>query len=113
MDMTAQRIVMRHAEAAFEVGFDSTVPAEHAALTEFRGAILPARTREDLAEAWMEIPVLKARGADFLEVQIFARAARDSDWPAGGPPLDERTVYVEAVGVALNHVLAGGQEEER
>jgi hypothetical protein len=109
-EMDAQKIVFRHAETAFEVEFDTEKPSERAALTTFRTAIVNASSRADLQNAWTSIPALQARGADFLDARIFARAARDGDWPTGPPPNDEKTVYVDAVRQAIDSVL--GQEQE-
>lgn len=105
VDMTAQKIVQRHAEAAFEVEFDAEVAADRNALKEYEDKIASAQNRGDLEEAWVAIPALKARGVDFLQKQIFDRAARDGDWPSEAPPTDERAVYVDGVRMAIDSFL--------
>ena len=111
LDMTAQKIVLRHAEAAFEVAFDATASKDRGALSQYEGKVESARSRADLEEAWVEIPDLKAHGADFLQKQIFDRAARDGDWPSGAPPADEKVVYVDAVRTAIDVFLNEGTED--
>lgn len=106
LDMTAQKVVLRHAEAALEVEFDAEATADRNALTEYRDKTASAQTRADLQEAWMAIPALEEHGTDFLQERIFDRAARDGDWPSGAPPTDERVVYVGGVRMAIDSFLA-------
>jgi hypothetical protein len=110
-DMTQQRIVFRHAESAFAVAFDASSESDRAALAQFSEAITGAMTRMELRDAWATIPDLRAQGVDFLESRIFARAARDGDWPTGEPPVDESWVYVEPVRMAIERFLTGEPED--
>jgi hypothetical protein len=112
VDMSARKVVLIHAEAAFEVEFDATAEVDRNALAEFHERIATARNRIELQNAWTSIPELAARGADFLETRIFARAARDGDWPSGAPPGDEKLVYVDAVRLALERFLGASEEDE-
>jgi hypothetical protein len=112
VDMSAQKIVLLHAEAALEVEFDATAEVDRNALAEFHETIATARYRIELQNAWTAVPALAARGADFLETRIFARAARDGDWPSGAPPDDEKRVYVDPVRLAIEKFLAESEEDE-
>ena len=111
-DMTAQRIVFRYAETAFAVAFDTSEQADRTALEQFRQTTASASSRTDLQRAWVAIPTLAAQGADFLETRVFARAARDADWPSAGPPDDEKSVYVDAVRMAAKSFLAEEPEDQ-
>lgn len=110
-DMTAQKVVQRYAEAAFEVVFDDTASKDRGALKQYKAKIESARNRVELEGAWVAIPELKAHGADFLQKQIFDRAARDGDWPSGGPAANEKVVYVDAVRAAIDVFLNEGTED--
>jgi len=105
-EMTAQRIVFRYAQTAFAVAFDAANKEDRNALEQFWQTTAAASNRTDLRDAWVAIPTLAAQGTDFLATRVFARAARDADWPSAGPPDDEQSVYVDAVRMAVERFLA-------
>jgi hypothetical protein len=113
VDLTPQRIVFRHAETAFAVALDAANDEDRLAMEQFRRTVATASNREDLRTAWIVVPTLAAHGTDFLETRVFARAARDADWPMDAQPVDEKLVYVEAVRMAIESFLAGEEEEDR
>ncbi len=96
----------RHAQGAFAARFDAE--ADKAVLERFLSSTANARTREDLKTAWTGIPELSSRFPDFLEKQIFAKAAADTDWPSDGTSLDEKQTFVEGTRAALKDFLRTG-----
>ncbi len=103
--MTAQGIVSRHAESAFDVWFDQESDQDKEALNRFYAATEDAQTKADLTRAWAAIQELNTEHPDFLEKMIFSKAARDGDWPGSGPPLDQKMVFVDSVRKALREFL--------
>ncbi len=103
--MTAQKIVIRHAEIAFDVWFDGESDEDRKALNQFFEATKDAETKADLTRAWAAIPKLATEHPDFLNKRIFSKAIRDGDWPGSDPPLDQKEVFVNGVRQALNKFL--------
>lgn len=106
--MTAQEVVVRHAEGAFDVWFDRKSAEDTNALRQFLAATKDARTKADLTRVWAAIPGLATTYPDFLEKRIFSKAARDGDWPGPDPPLDQKVVFVDGVRQALKTFLETG-----
>lgn len=106
--VTAQEVVFRHAESAFEVWFDRKSDKDRTALNRFFVATEGAETRTDLTRAWAAIPDLAKEHPDFLDQRIFSPAARDGDWPGSDPPLNQKVVFVDGVRQALMEFLGTG-----
>jgi hypothetical protein len=103
--MNAQKIVFRHAESAFDVGFDQGSNKDREALNRFFEATDDAERKADLTRAWAAIPELNTARPDFLEKKIFSKAVRDGDWPGPDPPLNQKVVFVDGVRLALKKFL--------
>ena len=103
--ITAQGIVSRHAESAFDVWFDQELAKDREVLNRFFEATKDAQTKADLTRAWQAIRELDTEHPDFLEKRIFSKAAGDGDWPGSDPPLDQKEVFVNGVRQALNKFL--------
>ncbi len=103
--MTAQGIVSRHAESAFDVWFDQELAKDREVLNRFFETTKDAQTKADLTRAWAAIPELNTAHPDFLEKRIFSKAAGDGDWPGSDPPLNQKEVFVNGVRQALKKFL--------
>lgn len=103
--MTAQGIVSRHAESAFDVWFDQESDQDKEVLNRFYTATEDAQTKADLTRAWAAIQELNTEHPDFLEKRIFFKAVRDGDWPGPDPPLNQKMVFVDGVRQALKKFL--------
>jgi hypothetical protein len=99
--IAAQEIVSRHAESAFEVGFNRDSEEDWKALNRFFEASEGAELKADLERAWAAITELREDHPDFLEKHIFSKAIRDGDWPGSDSPLDQKEVFVNGVRQAL------------
>jgi len=106
-NMDAQTIVMRHAQAAFEVHFELEESREP--LTRFHEGTGDAKNRTDLTAVWGTIPELSARGADFLSEQVFAKAEKDGDWKAAWSGEETEAAFVSGTRDGLKLVLSGGE----
>lgn len=100
-DMTAARIVARHAEAALDARYDPV--ADRAALERFRDGADRASTRADLTRAWQDTGL---EPADLLARHVFRKAESDDDWPGGDVPEE---AYVQGVRDGVRTVLEGGE----
>ncbi len=103
--MTAQGIVSRHAESAFDVWFDQELAKDREVLNRFFETTKDAQTKADLTRAWAAIPELNTAHPNFLEKRIFSKAAGDGDWPGSDPPLNQKEVFVNGVRQALKKFL--------
>ena len=101
----ARAIVRQNAGDAFEVGLEPE--RDRRALQSFLDKTLGSGDREALLNAWQRVPELKAKGADFLTVKVFAPAAQERRWP-GEPPAE--VVYVLGVRDAGAAFLKGGSK---
>ena len=103
--MTAQGIVSRHAESAFDVWFNRRSDKDMEALNRFFKATEGAETKADLTRAWQAIRELNTEHPGFIEKRIISKAARDGDWPGPDPPLNQKMVFVDGVRQALKKFL--------
>jgi len=106
-NMDAQTVVMRHAQAAFEVHFELEESREP--LTRFHEGTGDSRTRVDLSRVWGTIPELAAKGADFLSRYVFSRAVKDGDWDATWSAEETEAAFVSGTRDGLKRVLSGGE----
>lgn len=100
-------IVERNAHDAFDAWLTKD---DAPALRAYHEAIAPARSRQDLVQAWEASATLHAKGADFLEKHVFDKAMREAKWPKDVPPEQMEAAFVEGVRKAAEAwVSAGGK----
>jgi hypothetical protein len=104
-NVTAPKIVRQNAADAYLTHLG---PADVESLKVFQDRIATAQTRTDLVAAWRSVPLLLAKGPDFLERQVFSRALDDGDWPPGQSPEQVEEACVEGVKQATAEFIARG-----
>jgi hypothetical protein len=106
-DMNAHQVVLRHAQAAFEVHFD--LATEREALARFYRESKDAKDRADLTRIWDAVAELTAAGEDFLAKFVFEKAERDGDWSETLPAEQKEAAFVSGTRAGLDIVLGGGE----
>ena len=104
VDLPNADIVEIHATGAFTTFFGAV---ERTAFGDFVNATQNAATRADLTNAWRASPPLVAKGAQFLEQKVFAKALADGSWKAPTEPAPHEGAFVAGTRKAASRFSQG------
>ena len=103
MNVDATDIVQRNSADAFTTFFNQAADAE--AFRAFDAKVVPAHDRTELTTAWNAVPLLAAKGQDFLEQHVFAMARQERKWPKDAPAETLEPAFVAGVHLGIQDFL--------
>lgn len=104
VDLANADVVEVHATSAFTTFFGA---ADRAAFGDFVDATQNAATRADLNHAWRASPLLVAKGEQFLDQKVFAKALADGSWKPPAEPAPHEGAFVAGTRKAASKFSLG------